>query len=82
MAVGSIDREVWVTYGTPFYSAKELTVQPGRKVTIKDAEAYGVIVTQGYDRLGKQNISTPSGIRFGQMTEDEVFVTAATAQQG
>jgi len=48
-------REVWVTYGTKYYSAKELTVQPGRSVTIKDAWAYGVIVTQGHGRLGKLN---------------------------
>lgn len=75
-------REVWVTYGTEFYSAKELTVLPKQSVTIKDAEAYGVIVTQGHGRLGKQTVSTPSMIRFGQMTEDEYFVTAAAAQAG
>src|SRR3954447_7655664 len=39
-------RDVWVTYGTPFYSAKELTILPGRSVTIKDSAAYGVILTQ------------------------------------
>jgi hypothetical protein len=75
-------REVWVTYGTKYYSAKELTVQPGRSVTIKDAEAYGVIVTQGHGSLGKLTVSTPSMIRFGQMTEDEVFVTASRAREG
>jgi len=75
-------REVWITYGTPFYSAKELTVMPLQSVTVKDSEAYGVIVTQGHGRLGKVTVSTPSMIRFGQMTEDEVFVTAATAKQG
>jgi hypothetical protein len=75
-------REVWVTYGTRFYSAKELTVQPKQKVTIKDAAAYGVIVTQGHGALNKLTVSTPSMIRFGQMTEDEVFVTAAAAAEG
>jgi hypothetical protein len=75
-------REVWVTYGTPHYSAKELTVMPMRSVTIKDAEAYGVIVTQGHGRIGGTTVSTPSMIRFGQMTEDEVFVTAASARNG
>jgi mannose-6-phosphate isomerase class I len=75
-------REVWVTYGTPYYSAKELTVQPGRSVVIKDAEAYGVIVTQGHGSVSKLTVSTPSMIRFGQMTEDEVFVTAAAAKAG
>jgi hypothetical protein len=75
-------REVWVTYGTPFYSAKELTIYPKRSVTIKDSAAYGVIVTQGHGLLAKKTVSTPSMIRFGEMTEDEVFVTAAAAQNG
>lgn len=75
-------REVWVTYGTPHYSAKELTVAPNRRVVIKDAAAYGVIVTQGHGSFGGLTISTPSMIRFGQMTEDELFVTADAAKQG
>ena len=74
--------EKWITYGTPYYSAKELTVLPGRSVTIKDAAAYGVIVTQGYGTMGKQPVITPSMIRFGEMTEDEVFVTASIAKEG
>jgi hypothetical protein len=74
--------EKWVTYGTPYYSAKELTVLPKRSVTIKDSAAYGVIVTQGYGTLAKQPVSTPSMIRFGEMTEDEVFVTADVAKSG
>jgi hypothetical protein len=74
--------EKWITYGTPYYSAKELTVLPGRSVTIKDAAAYGVIVTQGYGTMAKQAVSTPSMIRFGEMTEDEVFVTASIAKEG
>ena len=74
--------EKWITYGTPYYSAKELTVLPKRAVTIKDSAAYGVIVTQGYGTLGKQAVSTPSMIRFGEMTEDEVFVTASIAKEG
>jgi hypothetical protein len=75
-------REVWITYGTPYYSAKELTVLPKQTVTIKDAAAYGVIVTQGHGVMGKVTVSTPSMIRFGQMTEDEVFVTASAAKEG
>ena len=71
---------VWVTYGTKYYSAKEHYSKPGRSVTIKDAEAYGVIVTQGHGRLGTLNVSTPSMIRFSQMTEDEFFVTASRAR--
>ncbi|MGI4854486.1 MAG: hypothetical protein ACRYF4_10640 [Janthinobacterium lividum] len=74
--------EKWVCYGTRFYSAKELTVLPGATVTIKDAEAYGLIVTQGYGDFGGTAVSTPSMIRFGDPTEDELFVTAGAAQQG
>ena len=35
-------------------------------VTIKDGAAYGVILTQGYGTLGKNAVSTPSMIRFGE----------------
>ena len=75
-------REVWVTYGSKYYSAKELTVLPGRNVTIKDGAAYGLILTQGYGSFGGTAVATPSMIRFGELTEDELFVTAAAAQEG
>ena len=72
-------REQWVCYGTPWYSAKELTVMPKRTVTIKDAAAYGLILTQGHGTIGRHHVSTPAMIRFGEMTEDELFVTADAA---
>jgi len=75
-------REQWVCYGTGHYSAKELTVLPKRTVTIRDSEAYGLIVTQGHGTFGTLTVSTPSMIRFGQSTEDELFVTAPAAQEG
>ncbi len=75
-------REVWVTYGSALFSAKELTVLPGRTAIIKDAAAYGVILTQGHGKMGVHDVETPSMIRFGQMTKDEVFVTAAAAKAG
>jgi hypothetical protein len=74
--------EKWVTYSTDFYSAKELTVFPGRSVVIKDAAAYGMIVVQGNGSLGKVEVETPSMIRFGEMTQDELFVTAPAAKNG
>jgi hypothetical protein len=74
--------ENWVVYSTRHYSAKELTVLPGQSVTVKDAAAYGVIVVQGYGTLGKHEVETPSLIRFGQMTKDEVFVSADSAKRG
>jgi len=75
-------RENWVVYSTQHYSAKELTVLPGRSVTIHDAAAYGLIVTQGYGRIGKHDVETPTLIRYGQMTQDELFVTAQAAANG
>lgn len=75
-------RELWVTYGRGHYSAKELTVLPKRKATVRDAAAYGLILTQGYGKFGKHGVATPAMIRFGEMTEDELFVTADAARQG
>ena len=74
--------EKWVTYGTSLYSAKELTVLPGRTVTITDAAAHGLILTEGRGRLGVHEMETPTLIRYGQMTRDEAFVTAPAAQAG
>ena len=74
--------EKWVTCGTADFSAKELTVLPGRSRLIKDAAAYGLIVVQGRGSIGKMEIETPSMIRFGEMTKDELFVSAAAAQGG
>ncbi len=75
-------RDRWVAYGTPHYSAKELTVLPKRRVTITDGAAYGLILTQGHGTIGGLQVSTPAMIRYGQMTEDELFVTSAAAQNG
>jgi hypothetical protein len=75
-------RETWITYGTKWYSAKELTVLPKRSVTITDAAAYGLILTQGYGTVGGHAVSTPAMIRYGQMTEDELFVTEPAARAG
>jgi hypothetical protein len=72
----------WVVYSTDHYTAKELTVQPGRSVMIRDAAAYGLILLQGWGSIGTMEVETPSMIRYGQMTKDELFVTAAAATRG
>ena len=72
--------EKWVVYSTPHYSAKELTVFPGRSVTITDAAAYGLIVVQGWGSVGVMEVETPALIRYGQMTKDELFVTFEAAE--
>jgi len=75
-------REQWVCYGTGWYSAKELTVLPKRMVRITDAAPYGVILTQGHGTFGAHHVSTPTLIRYGQMTEDELFVSGDAARNG
>jgi hypothetical protein len=74
--------EKWVVYSTKHYSAKELTVFPGRSVTIQDGAAYGTILVQGWGKFGKHAAETPSLIRYGQMTQDEFFVSADAAGKG
>jgi hypothetical protein len=74
--------EKWIVYSTPYYSAKELTVFPGHTVTIQDAAAYGLILTQGHGSIGKHSVETPTLIRYGQMTKDELFVNADAARSG
>ena len=74
--------ENWIVYSTPHYSAKELTILPGKSVTIKDAAAYGLIVVQGYGTLGAHVVETPTLIRYGEMTKDELFVSLAAAKEG
>lgn len=71
--------EYWVTYGTRKYSAKELTILPGRTATIQDRAAYGLILTQGLGRIGIFEVETPTMIRFGEMTHDELFISAEAA---
>jgi hypothetical protein len=74
--------EKWITYGNPYFAAKELTVLPGRTVTIQDPGPYGLIMVQGHGTLGEHPIETPALIRFGQLTCDEYFVSAQAAAAG
>jgi hypothetical protein len=81
---GGTDR--WVVYGRidgfQLFSAKELTVAPGAKCTVRDPGASGWITVQGKGRIGKLNLQTPAMIRFGAHTEDEVFITHEAASRG
>lgn len=75
-------RENWITYGNEYVAAKELTVLPGRTVTISDSGPYGLIMMQGHGSFGPWPVETPTLIRFGQLTQDEYFVSAAAASAG
>ena len=74
--------ENWVCYKSTAFSAKELTVLPGRTVTVKDNAAYGFITMQGHGTMGPWDIETPALIRYGQLTHDEYFVSEQAAKEG
>jgi hypothetical protein len=81
---GYVDK--WVVYGRvdgqQLFSAKELTLEPGAKHTIKDPGSSGWITVQGKGKMGKLNLQTPAMIRFGQESEDEVYLSAEAAARG
>ena len=74
--------ENWICYKSDAFSAKELTVPPGKTVTIKDNACYGFITMQGHGKFGVWDIETPALIRYGQLSDDEFFVSEAAAKEG
>ncbi len=89
LAAGSAEEgyeDRWIVYGKvdgeQLFSAKELTVHPGRSVTVKDHGAYGVVAVQGTGKIGPHPLDTPAMIRYGALTEDEYFVTQDAAREG
>lgn len=75
-------QELWICYRNSSYSAKELTILPGKSVLVKDQAAYGLIVLQGHGQMGGWEIESPALIRFGQETQDEFFVSEQAAKEG
>ena len=78
--------DLWIVYGLvdgqQLFSAREMTLQPGAKTTIKDPGASSWITVQGSGRIGNMKLQTPAMIRFGQETEDEVFISYEAATRG
>ena len=74
--------EKWISYGNDYIAAKELTVFPGRTVTIADEAAYGCIFVQGHGRFGAYDAETPVMLRYGQGSADEYFVSEGAARAG
>ena len=81
---GYTDR--WIVYGTvdgqQLFSSKELTVEPGAKCKLQEPGSSGWITVQGKGRMGKLALQTPAMIRFGETTEDEVFISHEAASRG
>ncbi len=74
--------ESWITYRSPKFSAKELTVRPGGSITVPDTDAYGLIAVGGFGRLNNHRIATATTLRYGQLSSDEFFVSARAAKDG
>ena len=74
--------EKWIAYGNDYIGAKELSVQPGQTVTVKDAAAYGCIMIQGHGRLGAYEAEAAVMLRYGQWSADEYFVSEEAARRG
>lgn len=75
-------KQDWIAYGNDYVGAKELTVEPGAKVVVRDGAAYGCIVVQGHGRFGVFACESPTLLRYGQLSADEFFVSHARATQG
>ncbi|MBQ8356487.1 MAG: hypothetical protein IJX39_01605 [Clostridia bacterium] len=74
--------EEWICYRCETVSAKRLTVLPGQTVTVRDEAAYGMILLQGRGKMGSWELETPTLIRYGELTNDEYFVTEKAAREG
>ncbi|MBI3942048.1 MAG: hypothetical protein HY326_03475 [Chloroflexi bacterium] len=79
-------QDKWIIYGRVFgqdlFSAKELTVQPGARMVVKDSGPAGLVVIQGRGKLGSYAAEAPLYIRYGAQTWDEYFVSDETACSG
>jgi hypothetical protein len=74
--------EEWICYKCRAVSAKRLTVPPGGSAVVRDAAAYGLILLAGKGKLGVWDIEAPALIRYGQLTNDEFFVSEDAAARG
>jgi hypothetical protein len=81
---GFVDK--WIVYGKvdkfQYFTAKELTVEPGAECVITDKGAYGLICVQGSGTINGEVLNSPKLIRFNELTEDEYFCTEDGAKKG
>jgi hypothetical protein len=77
---GAVER--WIVFRSEAFSATELSVRPGATVTVTDTDAYGLIVVQGHGAVGIHDVGSATAIRFGELSDDELFVSETAAQAG
>ena len=79
-------QEKWIVYGnvdhSELFSAKELVLLSGKKITSTENGAYGIVVIQGHGSINGINVESPTMIRFGEMTQDEFFIPYPIATEG
>jgi hypothetical protein len=75
--------EKWIAYANDgYFSAKELSISPGKSAAIKEPAAHGVIFIQGHGAFGAFPCEAPGMLRFGQQSADEYFVSESAAKKG
>lgn len=74
--------EKWIVYANDYIAAKELTINPGCTVTVRDGAAYGCIIIQGHGQFGAYDAEAAILLRFGQRSGDEYFVSEQAAKSG
>ncbi len=76
----------WVVYGTVDGDAavhrQAFDTRTRCVLRAPRSGACGWITVQGKGRMGKLDLQTPTMIRFGTETEDEVFITHEAANRG
>lgn len=74
--------EKWIAYANEWIAAKETTVLPGQTYTLRDKACYCALVAQGHGTFGSFECEAPGLLRFGDISGDEFFVSAQTAEKG
>jgi len=76
----------WICYGRikgwQCVTAKQLTLNPGVRCSIRDSGAYCLTVVQGQGKINGMRLECPKLIRFLDLTEDEAFVVHDAARDG
>jgi hypothetical protein len=74
--------ERWIVHKSERFSAKELTVAPGRSAVIEEADAHGLIAVQGHGAVDQHPLAAITSVRINDLTRDEYFVTGPAAARG
>ncbi|OQY32543.1 MAG: hypothetical protein B6241_10705 [Spirochaetaceae bacterium 4572_59] len=74
--------EKWISYKNDYIGAKELTIEPGKSITIKDEVAFGCIIVQGHGKFGVYQAASSTMLRYGQLSSDEYFVSERASKDG